>query len=141
MRHLHCNYGSTPPRFLPDSRKETCDAISDGLEVVDGIQFVLFQILAILGPNDGVVEVGVRNVHGAVERHLVALRQSDSAHGGFKVKSPELFRGQINPGHGGWYHMGLCAAEDAAAGMLGCLQKGGNCVLTGGHIMFRQVWL
>lgn len=102
---------------------------------------MLFQVLAIFGPNDGVVEIGVRNVHGAVEHHLVALRQSDSAHGGFKVKPPELFRGQINPGHCGRYQMGLCAAVDVAAGMLGCLQKGGNCVLTAGHIKFRQVWL
>lgn len=126
---------------LPDSREETRDAIGDALEVVDGVQFVFSQILAILGPNDGVVEISVGNVHGAVERHLVALRQSDSAHGGFKVKLPELVRGQIDPGHCGWYHMGLCPAVDVAAGMLGCLQKRGNCVLTGGRVKFRQVWL
>lgn len=109
---------------LPDSWKETCDAISDGLQVVDRIQFVFFQILAILGPDDGVVELGVRDVHGAVECHLVALRQLDGTHGGFKVKPPELVRGEIDPRHCGRYHVGLCAAVDVAPGMLGYLHRG-----------------
>lgn len=86
---------------------------------------MLFQNLSIFSPEDGVTQIGPRNVHGAVEGHLVALRQSDCSHGGFEVKLSELFRGQIHSRHCGWYHTGLFAAVDVAAGMLSCLQLGG----------------
>lgn len=101
----HRSYHRT--RCIPDSRQKSCDPVCNSMEVIDRHLYIFFQILAILCPGDSGFLPGIRDVDRAVEFHLVALRQVDSACGGFEVQLSELFRGQINPRHSGRYHMRL----------------------------------
>lgn len=82
---------------IPDSRKESCDPVCDGLELIHHHLCVPCHVLAVLHPDDGGLKPGIGDVDGAVELSLVALRQLDGAYGGFEVQPSELLRAQINP--------------------------------------------